>query len=258
MFKQFLIFNKNLKSFLKKTIEKSGFEIHKKKTEFPNDFTENDFKIIKMSKPYTMTSTERIFALIQAVKYVEKNKIPGSIVECGVWKGGSMMAVVQTLLDLDNTNFDLYLFDTFEGMSKPSEFDISSGVSAIKEFSNKKIDDNSSDWCNSSLNNVQNVLFKMGYDNSKFHFIKGKVEDTLPEKSPKNISILRLDTDWYESTKHELVHLFPCLSKGGVIIIDDYGYWDGARKAVDEYFSQNNISILLNRIDYTGRIGIKI
>ena len=69
---------------------------------------------------------------------------------------------------------------------------------------------------------------------------------------------MRLDTDWYESTKHELTHLFPLLSSGGVIIIDDYGHWQGAKKAVDEYFEENNIKILLNRIDYTGRVGIKL
>ena len=251
--------NKKLKNSFKNIVKKSGFEIHKNRGEFPDDFSNRDIEIIQKVKPYTMTSNERILAFIQAVKYVEKNEIPGSIVECGVWKGGSMMAATQTLLDLGNTNFDLYLFDTFEGMSKPSEFDISTlNESATEEFSDKEINENSSNWCNAPLIDVQNILSKIGYDNSKFHFIKGKVEDTLPEKAPQNISILRLDTDWYESTKHELIHLFPRLSKGGVIIIDDYGYWAGAKKAVDEYFLENNISILLNRIDNTGRIGIKI
>jgi O-methyltransferase len=80
----------------------------------------------------------------------------------------------------------------------------------------------------------------------------------LPEFAPECISLLRLDTDWYESTRHELIHLFSRISKGGVIIIDDYGHWKGAREAVDEYIRENNIKILLNRIDYTGRIGVKI
>ena len=99
---------------------------------------------------------------------------------------------------------------------------------------------------------------KIGYNTEKLHFIKGKVENTLPEYAPKQISLLRLDTDWYESTKHELTHLFPRLVSGGVLILDDYGYWAGAKKAVDEYFSQNKTQILLNRIDQTGRIAIKI
>jgi hypothetical protein len=86
----------------------------------------------------------------------------------------------------------------------------------------------------------------------------GKVEDTIPADIPEKIALLRLDTDWYESTKHELIHLFPRLQKGGVLIIDDYGFWKGARKAVDEYFAENNIQILLNRIDDTGRMAIKL
>ena len=100
-------------------------------------------------------------------------------------------------------------------------------------------------------------MFLTNYPKEKIHLIKGKVEDTIPEQAPQNISILRLDTDWYESTKHELQNLFPRLSSGGVIIIDDYGYWSGAKKAVDEYFLQNNISIFFNRVDYSARLGIK-
>jgi hypothetical protein len=95
------------------------------------------------------------------------------------------------------------------------------------------------------------------YPKNLVHFVKGKVEDTIPQTMPEKIAILRLDTDWYESTYHELKHLFPKLVKGGIIIIDDYGHWKGAREAVDQYFTENGIHILLNRIDYTGRIGIK-
>ena len=89
-------------------------------------------------------------------------------------------------------------------------------------------------------------------------YIKGKVEETIPEIIPGKISLLRLDTDWYESTLHNLNHLFPLLSKGGILILDDYGHWQGARKAVDEYLEKNNVKILLNRIDYTGRIAVKV
>jgi O-methyltransferase len=84
------------------------------------------------------------------------------------------------------------------------------------------------------------------------------VEDTIPNNIPEKIAILRLDTDWYESTRHELVHLFPRLSPYGVLIIDDYGCWQGAKKAVDEYISENNLRIFLSRIDSTGRIAIKL
>ena len=84
------------------------------------------------------------------------------------------------------------------------------------------------------------------------------MEDTIPKNSPEKISILRLDTDWYESTKHELEYLFPRLSSGGILIIDDYGHFKGAKKAVDEYFTKNKIQYFLNRIDYTGRLIVKI
>ncbi len=100
-------------------------------------------------------------------------------------------------------------------------------------------------------------MLSTGYPKEKIHLIKGKVEDTIPENIPKEIALLRLDTDWYESTKHELIHLFPLLKPNGILIIDDYGHWEGARKAVDEYISDNNIHILLNRIDYSGRISVK-
>jgi hypothetical protein len=104
---------------------------------------------------------------------------------------------------------------------------------------------------------VKNVLYGTGYPVHKIHFVQGRVEETIPACAPDPISLLRLDTDWYASTKHELVHLFPRLSHGGVIIIDDYGHWKGSREACDEYFRSNGIPILLNRIDYTGRIALK-
>ncbi len=227
--------------------------------EIPSDFRDQDIKIINSVQPYTMTSAERIFSLIEAVRYVVKNEIPGDIVECGVWRGGSMMATAKTLLEQNTQEKDLYLFDTFEGMTKPEKIDISnSNLDATKEFDNTIIDVDSSTWCRATIDDVKSNLFSVGYDKSKIHFIKGKVEDTLPLDGLKSISILRLDTDWYQSTKHELIHLFPKLSKGGVLIIDDYGFWQGARKAVDEYISENNIQILLNRIDETGRIALKL
>ena len=251
-----------IKNLIKKIIKKCGYEVHKSGTygEFPVDFNENDIEVIKSVKQFTLTSIERRFALIQAVNYIIKNKIAGDIVECGVWKGGSIMAIAKTLLTLKSYDKELYLFDTFEGMPKPKEFDVASydNRMAIKQFEDLKINDNSSNWSKIELDEVRNNVFSTKYNKEKFHFIKGKVEDTIPEFSPETISILRLDTDWYESTRHELIHLFPRLVKGGVIIIDDYGYWKGAKKAVDEYFTENNIPILLNRIDTTGRIGIKI
>jgi hypothetical protein len=113
-------------------------------------------------------------------------------------------------------------------------------------------------WCCAALDVVKTALNSTGYPAEKVNFIKGMVEHTIPHASLDKIAILRLDTDWYESTKHEMEHLFPHLVKGGVLIIDDYGHWQGARKAVDEYFENKDVRILLNRIDYTGRIAVKV
>lgn len=239
-------------------IRRLGFNLVRYR-EFPPDFILEDIKIISAVKPFTMTSDERLFALIQATKYIAKANIPGSIVECGVWHGGSMMAVAYTLKKLDKFDIDLYLFDTYEGMTKPGKIDVAyNGMPASSEFERTKKSEDSSDWCYASVEEVKKNLFGTGYDMNRLKFIKGRVEDTIPSLAPQQISLLRLDTDWYESTRHELVHLYPRLSVGGVLIIDDYGHWQGNRKATDEYFAQNNIHILLNRIDYPGRIAVKL
>jgi len=222
------------------------------------DFDQAVIDTILSVNPFTLTSPERIFALCEAIKYIVTSKISGDVVECGVWKGGSMMAVARTLAQLNDSTRHLYLFDTFDGMTPPSAKDISlSGTHASTMLETNKKEDETSVWCYSPLEEVKEAVTSVGYSTEKIHFIKGRVEDTLPAEAPQKISLLRLDTDWYESTRHELIHLFPRLSPGGVIIIDDYGHWKGARQAVDEYIQENSIKILLNRIDYTGRIGVK-
>lgn len=253
---------RRLVSLAKSTLNKIGIDVvrfkkpdHNKK--FPADFEESDIEIIKKVKPYTYTSAERIYAFSNAVKYVCENQISGSIVECGVWKGGSAMAAMYTLIDLGIQDRDFYLYDTYEGMAEPGKFDISiSGQFASELFKQKK--EAGEKWVYSSLDEVRNNIYATGYEKTKINFIKGKVEDTLPKNVPENIAILRLDTDWYESTLCELQYLFPKVSKGGVIIIDDYGHWEGAKRAVDKYIHDHNIPLLLSRIDYTGRIAIKI
>lgn len=238
-----------------------GLEVTRYRVEKPilRDVPAVFVEIYKKVKPYTMTSPERIVSLCEATKYIQDNNIEGDIVECGVWKGGSMMAVAETLLTTTaGADRELYLFDTFEGMPPPTEKDMDiDGTTAktLLDQSDKEIHE--SIWCCATLNIVQQALVSTNYPNDKIHYIKGMVEETIPGFVPEKIALLRLDTDWYESTKHEMEHLFPRLSKGGVLIIDDYGHWRGARKAVDEYLEKNNVKILLNRIDYTGRIAVK-
>ena len=250
-----------IKTRIRPLIQKLGFDIvrHHQKGVYPSDFSEENIEICDIVKRFTMTSPERVNALISAVHYVVKNKIDGAMVECGVWKGGSIMAMALTLKNLGDESRELYLYDTFSGMSAPTDVDVSiDGEKADDTFSQTKISEDSSTLYFSSLDEVKENVFTTGYPKGKIHFIKGKVEDTIPTKIPNEIALLRLDTDWYESTKHEMAHLFPLLKQNGVLVIDDYGHWEGARKAIDEYISDNNIRILLNRTDFTGRIAIKI
>lgn len=224
------------------------------------DCAPEDLALYRRLQPYTMTSAERMCGLIGAVRYVVQNQIPGDIVECGVWRGGSMMSVALTLLGLGLRDRHLYLFDTYAGMTAPGENDRSQfGESDPKEHYKASLAvDGTSNWSFASLEEVKANLLSTGYPADKLHFIKGSVENTLPEHAPTQISLLRLDTDFYDSTKHELIHLFPLLVKFGVLILDDYGHWEGQKTAVDEYFSTNKIPMLLSRLDYTGRIAVKV
>jgi len=223
----------------------------------PKDFDAEAVATIQAVTPFTMIGRDRLFALITAVRYISKHKLEGAIVECGVWRGGAMGAAALTLKSLGETRA-LHLFDTFEGMSTPTEEDKSFGGSgAMDEFLEKRTGEESSDWCMASLEEVQANLKALGLNIEDFHFAKGMVEDTIPDQSPQGpIALLRLDTDWYKSTKHEMDHLFPKLVPGGVLIIDDYGDWQGARQAVDEYLDQHAIRMLLTRVNGSV-IGVK-
>ena len=222
------------------------------------EFSPGDVAIMRRVEPFTMTSGERLYGLISAVRYLCANNISGSFVECGVWRGGSTMAAVLALLEENDTSRDVYLFDTFEGMSAPTDKDVvASGETAKTLLNSTSKGDGANVWAIAGLDDVQRNLFSTGYPREKLHFVKGKVEDTVPQGAPQEIALLRLDTDWYESTRHELMHLFPRLKNNGVLIIDDYGHWKGARQAVDEYFAAQNFKPLLTRLDYTGRLLIK-
>lgn len=222
---------------------------------------EDSFRDIWLSvSPYTMTSVERGYALYKAVEYVVKENIEGDFVECGVWKGGSCMLIALTLLKFGVSDRTIHLYDTFEGMTEPSDSDIIAwnGRSVVEKWQSDKqgITNNFTHWA-VSLPNVRKNILRTAYPEENLIFVEGPVETTLFQKVPDKISLLRLDTDWYESTKAELEVLYPVLEVGGVLVIDDYGHFAGAKKAVDDYFSAARRSILLNRIDYTGRIGVK-
>lgn len=245
-------------SFLKKKKVKIKEEVVPQ--QIPVDIKEAAFqKLYNLCKPFTMTSAERMYSLYKAVNYILENNIPGDFIECGVWKGGSALLIAKMLADKNIVDRKVILYDTYEGMSEPTEQDKNTvGQSATSLLKESSIEIQDSIWCYSSFEEVKNNLSLSKLLPECIIMIKGKVEDTIPVYLPTNsISLLRLDTDWYESTKHELNYLYPILNKNGVLIIDDYGHWEGCRKAVDEYLLNNNLTILFNRIDNTGRLAIK-
>jgi O-methyltransferase len=221
-------------------------------------------QVLAQVKPFTLTNPERIYALTEAVSYVVRRGVPGAFAECGVWRGGSVLAMILALQREGVSDRDIYLYDTFEGMTKPSDLDTSDFDSpALEQWHKAKRDGGHAwpQWFNEELFNidlVKRVLYETGYPAERVHFVQGTVEQTIPAQVPERLALLRLDTDWYESTRHELIHLYPLLQSGGVLIIDDYGHWKGCRKAVDEYFAQGQTPVLLNRVDYSCRTMVKV
>ena len=273
---------RSLRITVKKIFEYFGYSVKKiykdKVFQFPRDFfpiemTDIHKKIIRESEKYSMTGRIRMSLLIKCIEHIHKNNIEGDIVECGVWKGGNLICA-QSYLNHLNLKKTIFGFDTFDGMTKPSKIDIQEvqsknndknnlGSSLRKRLASEtmRVTDKYSNegkniWAYSSINEVRNIIKeKVPYNNIKL--IKGSVEETLLVKDniPEKISLLRLDTDFYESTKIELEVLYPKLVKGGFLIIDDYGHWKGSRKAVDDYF--NKVVPFIHFVDETCRLIIK-
>ena len=205
-----------------------------------------------------MNSVERMYAVWQSVRHICRHGVAGDIVECGVWRGGSSMAAALTLLQEGAHDRRLWLYDTFEGMTEPSDQDISVyGLRAVERWD--EIRSRRDDWvlAFASLADVRRNMASTGITADRLEYVCGPVEETIPGRVPERVAVLRLDTDWYASTRHELEHLWDRLEPGGVLLLDDYGHWTGARKAVDEFFLDRGDAPLLVRIDYTGRVGIK-
>lgn len=248
-------------TFLNKIFGRFNYQLVPLKTSVSADISSDSafMEIYEKCKPYTMTSPERLYSLYQSVIFVIQNQIPGDFVECGVWKGGSSMLIAHTLKALGEHNRKIWMYDTYEGMSEPDEIDKDyTGKQASLQLKESDKAISHSVWCYSSLAEVKANMSLTGYSLDHIIFVEGKVEDTIPGSKPAAISLLRLDTDWYSSTMHELVHLYSILNKNGVLIIDDFGHWEGAKKAVLEYFEKNNLYPLISRIDDTGRIVIKL
>jgi len=218
--------------------------------EYPPDFEPEEIADYRAVAPFTLTGPERTVTLMRAIQYLVKHRIPGDVVECGVWKGGSMMAAARALIRQGSTERRLWLFDTFEGLPEPTDDDVSvCGRDAWE--------DHRTEWMSIPQEEVRAAVLSTGYPSKNVLLVAGRVEETVPAQSPDQIALLRLDTDWYESTRHELIHLYPRLVPRGILIVDDYGHWRGARKATDEYFEAEGIPIYLHRIDFSARIAVK-
>jgi hypothetical protein len=223
------------------------------------DFSDREKLVYLEARHVSLTTPQAVVSLSRAVDHVVKHQIPGALVECGVFRGGSIIAMLRTLLLNNVTDREVYLYDTFEGMPAPDKNDVYyTGEDASTVWANFGGKGDGSNWVKDSLESVKERVLSIGYPEERIHFIKGRVEDTIPGIVPDRIALLRLDTDFYQSTKHELVHLYPLLSLGGLLILDDYGVFLGAQKATDEYFEENHIPLFLARIDESVRIGVKI
>jgi O-methyltransferase len=240
---------------------RAGLSVRRR--EYDLRLVETDVRaIVAEVERFTMTDPLAVVGLLDAIDHLEAADVDGAFVECGVWRGGSAMAAALRLLAAGSLR-DLWLYDTYEGMTDPTGADVRArdGLSAEEHFAGARAahPGSRSDWfwAEASLDDVQTKLATTGYPQERLHLVQGPVENTIPERAPDRIALLRLDTDWYESTRHELKHLFPRLQPGGILIVDDYHYWRGSRKAVDEYFHDRGIRPLFSRIGTNGAVVAK-
>ena len=226
---------------------KPPFSLERLRTQY-HEFKDEEFwRILPEVYDFTQLSIETIWSLYEAVRYITLKGIQGEIVECGVFFGGAMMLIVKTLQSMGVTDRKLWLYDSFEGfIGEQAPDDITwTGDKVIGTMPDFQII-------------VNENMKSTGYPVENYSICKGDIEVLAPVNRNGTIALLRLDTDTYYSTKAELEYFFPKLVQGGVVIIDDYGHALGARRATDEYFSDPSRRVLLNRVNFTNRIGIKV
>lgn len=206
-----------------------------------------EFKeVLKKIEPYTMLSYERLFSLFQLAKEVCEKDIPGSFVECGVARGGSSAMLAYIIKKYSRRERLLYSFDTFAGMPEPTAEDKHSNLNA-----------SDTGWGTGTCAAPVESLMQAASLLNAADIIKpvpGLFQDTLPsfKNEVKEVAFLHLDGDWYESTKTILENLYDNISAGGILQVDDYGYWNGCKKAVHEFEGSSGLNFNLNKIDDTG------
>ncbi len=215
-------------------------------------FNPSKLVLFKKIYPYTMVDSKRLSNIYDLSELIEKNRVDGVFVECGVWKGGCA-AIMGSVSKRARSNRKIWLFDSFEGLPEPTTED----GKIAKDYSQNRASGRlkTIDKCVGPLNDVKEIFFdilKINQDNVVIK--KGWFQDTLPKARNEigQISVLRLDGDWYESTKCCLDNLYDNVIVGGYIVVDDYGHWEGCKKAIDDFFMKRNIKTDLIKIDYAG------
>lgn len=221
-------------------------KIHADELAYYSEIQDSEFRdCFRLACPYSMVHVPGFFNVYQSLSYIKNNDIPGDFVECGCGLGG-VAIFLRLLLMRWGMKRKILIFDTFEGPPVGSSDIIHGGkVFVWKEAIN-----------NHRAGTEQNIIDVTGSLDG-FEIIEGLVEETLPKMSIPDLALMRLDTDFYSSTKTELEYLYPRLVRGGVLIIDDYGYFQGSRRATNEYFTQTRPLPLLNRIDESVWSGVK-
>jgi O-methyltransferase len=276
---------KHIKLLLKRLFQKAGFTIHIAKSK-PKDkpafwydldghlnyeFNKTAFEAIKIVRKYTMSPYINLELLYEQVVHCEKNNIQGAFVECGVWKGGAVGIMAQANLRYSKIRRDLHLFDIFEDICEPDP--VQDGEKVLSDY--QSLTGQTSTY-SGKLTSVTGIYDSFGgpgsiseskyllneiirYPEENLHFHKGWFQDTIPQSKDTvgEIAILRLDGDLYASIKICINSLYDKLVKGGIIIIDDYGYYEGCRNAVDEFRAENNITSFMNYCNFSCRYWIK-
>lgn len=168
-----------------------------------------------------------------------------------------MMAAATSLMDFGSTDRDFYMYDTFTQMPEPGEEDFHVSGFAWKDRFDDPAGEKNPTYRYLPFDEVKAAVRGTGYPPERLHFVQGLIEETIPEHAPDQIALCRLDTDWYSSTAHEMQHLFPRLVAGGVLIVDDYGEFMGAKRAVDEYLAAHVPPVFMHRVDMSCRVIVK-
>jgi O-methyltransferase len=217
----------------------------RQRSTFPEIEGDEFWQSHEIASPFSMVHIPGFYNVYQSLAYIRDNRLPGDLVECGCALGG-VAIFMKLLLRRWGMDRNIILFDTFVGPPVGSSDTIYGGLPFRWNAPTE----------NHRPGTEQNIIETCG-SLEGFQIVEGFVEDTLPKTTLKQLALLRLDTDFYESTKSEFEILYPKLVPGGVLIIDDYGYFQGSRLATDEYLAGLSSKPLLNRIDLGVWSGVK-